>query len=85
KEIKNEYEVVICEKIQLYLTTAPSTIHIQHNFIVHTSSNRASTFTVTSFSSISSVILPQLDNSDAIAKNAAGQRDTIAKIKEATQ
>ncbi|CAG8795276.1 7935_t:CDS:1, partial [Gigaspora rosea] len=61
------------------------TIRTQRNFTVNTNSNRASTSTVASSSSISSVILPQLDNSDSIAKNAVGQRDAIAKIKEATQ
>ncbi|CAG8851821.1 25205_t:CDS:1, partial [Gigaspora margarita] len=85
KEIKNENKAVIREKIQSYLTTALSTICTQHNFIVYTSFNRVSTSTVASSSSISSVILLQLDNSDAIAKNAVGQQDTIAKIKEATQ
>ncbi|CAG8841380.1 33042_t:CDS:2, partial [Gigaspora margarita] len=70
KEIKNENEAVIYKKIQSYLTMASSTIHIQCNFIVHTSFNRASTSMVASSSSISLVILPQLDNSDAIAKNA---------------
>ncbi|CAG8819797.1 18372_t:CDS:2, partial [Gigaspora margarita] len=85
KEIKNKNEAVIHEKIQSYLTMASSTIRTQCYFIVHTSSNRVSTFMVASSSSISSVILLQLDNSDAIAKNAVGQQDTIAKIKEATQ
>ncbi|CAG8779778.1 18245_t:CDS:1, partial [Gigaspora rosea] len=61
------------------------TIRTQRNFIVNTNSNRASTSMVASSSFISSVILPQLDNSDAIAKNPVGQRDAIAKIKEASQ
>ncbi|CAG8834561.1 38678_t:CDS:2 [Gigaspora margarita] len=70
KEIKNENEAVIHEKIQSYLTIASSTICTQCNFIVHTSSNRASTSMVALSSFISLVILPQLDNSDAIVKNA---------------
>ncbi|CAG8777658.1 6654_t:CDS:2, partial [Gigaspora margarita] len=40
-------------------------------------SNRASTFTVASSSSISSVILPQLDNSDAIVKNAEATQQIL--------
>ncbi|CAG8814138.1 25586_t:CDS:2 [Gigaspora margarita] len=73
KEIKNKNKVVIHEKIQLYLTTAPSTIHIQCNFIVHTSFNKASTFTVALSLSISLVILLQLDNSDTIVKNVVAK------------
>ncbi|CAG8770970.1 8402_t:CDS:2, partial [Gigaspora margarita] len=54
KEIKNENEAVIREKIQSYLTTVSSTIRTQRNFIVNTNSNKASISMVVSSSSISS-------------------------------
>ncbi|CAG8519607.1 5922_t:CDS:2 [Racocetra fulgida] len=66
----------------------PSAIRTHHNFIVNTNSNsnRTSTSTLASSLSTSSVISPRpFDNTDTIAKNTVGQKNAIAKIKEATQ
>ncbi|CAG8580511.1 4268_t:CDS:2 [Cetraspora pellucida] len=69
-----------------YHGSSDGTIRTHHTFIVNTNSNITSTFTLTSSSS-TSVISPQPfdNNTDTIAKNAVGQRNVIAKIKEATQ
>ncbi|CAG8590844.1 15283_t:CDS:1, partial [Gigaspora rosea] len=60
-----------------------STIRSHHNFMVNTNS-RASTLKLVSHTFTLSVISSQLDDPDIIAKNAVGQNDVIAKIKEAT-
>lgn len=84
KQIKNENTNIIREKIKSYLSTVPSTIRSYHRLMVNSNSNSTSTSTFASPSASTVTSLQQFDI-NTVAKNAVGQHNAIAKIKNATQ